>query len=67
MAHLWPEATWQVNPVRSEALRKKLSIYLKDASFNVGSNDVSIDVKVYPDEFSLQEKTNQISLICSTR
>lgn len=54
--HFWPEATWQVNPVLSEEY--KVRICFKDASFNVGSNDVSIDVKVDPDEFSLQEKIN---------
>lgn len=46
----------QVNPVLSEDL-----LFKKDASFNVGSNDVSIDVEVYPDEFSLQEKINRFN------
>lgn len=31
----------------------------KDTSFNVGADNVAIDVKVYPDEFSLPHKNRQ--------
>lgn len=32
-----------------------ISLY-KDTSFNVGANNVTVDIKVDPDEFSLKEK-----------
>lgn len=29
---------------------------MKDTSFNIGTNDVTVDIKVDPDEFSLEEE-----------
>lgn len=29
---------------------------IEDTSFNIGTDDVTVDVKVYPDEFSLEEE-----------
>lgn len=37
---------------------KRSSYSLKDTSFDIGTNDVTIDVKVDPDEFSLKGEIN---------
>lgn len=33
----------------------------KDTSFNVGADNVTVDIKVYPDEFSLPHKKKKSS------
>lgn len=46
-------------------VRLKAELYLvtleQDTGFNIGSNDVSSDIKVDPDEFSLQRQDPKIS------
>lgn len=57
---LTASSDWPKKPDRSMLTtnEKRSSDSLKDTSFDIGTNDVTIDVKVDPDEFSLKGGIN---------